>query len=119
MPTFEFIRHIPVDDRSGTYKGIPAYGNAADNGGIGPDGRPFFHQRLLIFVFPGNLTARVVDIGKNHTGTAEHVILQGHAFIDRDIILDLAAMADLGVRTDNDILADIAGCADAAAGQDM
>ena len=40
--------------------------------------------------FALDLGARVVDVGEDAGRAAEHAVLEGHALIDRDIVLDLA-----------------------------
>ena len=42
-----------------------------------------------------DFSPEVVDIGKDHGRTAENPILQGHALIDADVVLNLAVVADL------------------------
>ena len=63
--------------------------------------------------------ARIDDVGENHRGTAEYVILECDALVDGDVVLYFAAVANLHVAIYIDVLADIAADSDASAGHDM
>jgi len=80
---------------------------AADNGSIGANGRALFDQGIEIELRAalGVFAAGVHDIGKDHGGTAEDIVLQGDAFIHRDIVLDLDEVADGDIVGHVDILA--------------
>src|SRR6202008_163026 len=83
------------------------------------DGRAALDQSRAELVFALDLGAWVVDVGEHRGGPAEHSVFQGHAFVDRDIVLDLAAVADRYVRAGHDILAERAISPDAGARQDV
>src|SRR5205085_11989325 len=53
-----------------------------------------------------DLRPGVVDVGKDAGWPAEHAILEGNPFIDADVVLDLAAIADGHARADHHVLAD-------------
>lgn len=60
----------------------------------------------LIHFFYGG--ARIEDIGENHAGPAENVVLQRHMAIDADIVLQLAVVPYHRAVVYKDVLADIA-----------
>src|SRR5204862_6210092 len=62
---------------------------------------------------------RIVDVGEYRGGAAEHPIFEGDALVNRDIVLDFAAVADRHVGTGHDILAQRAIPADPGTRQNV
>ena len=85
---------------------------------LAPIVAPLFHKCRPYLIHLGYFRAGVVDVGEDHGGTAEDAVFQGYAFIDTDVVLDLATVADGDIGTDDDILADVAVFADFGAGKD-
>ena len=104
---------------AGADEGISADGVAADDGAVGPQGGAFLDEGGADLVHLGDFRPWIVDVGEDHGRAAEDAIFQGDAFIDADIVLNLALVADGDVGTDDDILADVAVLADLGAGEDM
>src|ERR1041385_703482 len=65
------------------------------------------------------MSTRQQDIGEYHTGTAENIVLERHAVIDRHVVLYLATVPDSHPRTDHHILGDHATLSDATAGENV
>ena len=91
----------------------------ADDRRIGADRRAAFHQCRPELILALDFGARVVDIGEDAGRTAKDAILERHAFVERHVVLDLAAIADRDVRACHDILPERAIAADARVRQDM
>lgn len=79
--------------------------DAANDGCVGADGGSALNQGSAEFVLAAHVGARIDDIGENATRAAKHVVLEIHALIERDVVLDLAAVADPHVWASHDILA--------------
>ena len=77
----------------------------ADDGAVGPQGGAFLDEAWADLVHLGDFRPWVDDVGEDHGGAAEDAVFQGNAFIDADIVLDLAFVADGDIRADNAILA--------------
>ena len=106
------VGDILCDHRPGTDEGILADRVSADDRAVGPQGGTFLHVGRSYLVHFRDLRPRVVDVRENHRRTAENAVLDGDAFINADIVLDLAFAADGHIGTDNDVLADVAVLAD-------
>jgi hypothetical protein len=113
------LRYVLGDHRPGADEGVAADGMAADDGAVGPQGGAFLDEGGADLVHLPDFRPGVVDIGEYHRGAAEDAVFQGDAFIDADVVLDLALVADSGVGADDDVLADVAGFADPGAGEDV
>lgn len=113
------IRNVFIYHRSGPDKRITPQGNAADNSGIGADRRALFDQSRAKLVYLSYFRPGVVDIGKYHGRPAENAVFQSNSFIDADVVLNLAVVADNNIRPDQDILADIAILANFCTRQDV
>ncbi len=83
-----------VNHRSSAHKGKFTNGGTADNGAVGPERGPFFDQGVAVFAFALNQRARVVNVGEDHAGAAEHPIFQRDVVVHADIVLDLAVVAN-------------------------
>lgn len=100
---------------------MPADCMAADDGRVCSERCSFFnHCRYIesgpdLRVFP----ARYGDVREDHGRPAEYVILESHAFINGDVVLDFDEVADLDVVSDIDVLTEDAFPADAGAALDV
>jgi len=56
------------------------------------------------FAAPADMGARQEHIGEHHRRAAEDIILQRHTLIHSDIVLDFAAVPDLHIGSDHDVL---------------
>ena len=113
------IGHIACHHRTGPDKGISADPVAADNGAIGAQGGTLLNQGGPDLFHAPDVGPGIDDIGEDHAGAAEDVIFQGDTFIDGNVILNLASLSDGDVRTDHDILTDVAVIAEEGTGQNM
>lgn len=78
----------------------------ANDGGIGPDTGSSPDRRGAEFIFARYIGARIIDVGEDTTWTAKHVVREFNAIVERDVVLNLAAVADLDARADHDVLTD-------------
>jgi len=114
------VRDILGHHRPASYKCPSSDGYAANNGSIGPDGGSFLYQRLQIASPPlGVLRPGGQVVGEHTGGAAEHMVLQCHTFIQRNIILDLAAVADCYIVGDVHVLSERAVLADRCSALDV
>jgi len=92
--------------RSGTDHAMLAQGIAADDGGIGTDGRTSFDQRRnpKLSSALGKQRPRGKVIGKNAGGTAKNPLLQSYPTVDGDVVLELAVVADKDITADEAVL---------------
>ena len=106
-PSHQCIRrNIFCDDGPGRYHGVFSNGVAADNGCVGADTSPMFHQSFLIASRTfGKFSPRSQIISKYAGGPAEDSIFQFYSFIYRNIILYLYMITDPDIVGDVDILA--------------
>jgi len=102
------VRSTPGDHRARPDECIGTDGIAAHDGGVGADGGPCLDQGGPHLVHAGYVGAGVEHVGEHHGRAAEHVVLQGDPLVDRDVVLDLAAVSYDRVRTDHHVLADAA-----------
>src|SRR5262245_47468770 len=86
-PTFADCRHTQhegiVRDLSPHHgprpdKGIPPNRRAADNRGIGTDGRPASHQRAGILIVTHDLRAWIHDVRKDTRWPTEDIVFEFH-----------------------------------------
>ena len=113
------FRNILCDHGAGADEGTAADDVATDDGAVGPQGGAFLHVGGADLVHLSDFSTRVEDVGENHRGAAEDAIFQGDAFIDADVVLELALVAYDGIGADDDVLADVAILADLGAGEDV
>ena len=113
------IGYIPRDHCSGADEGIAADGDAADDGGIGADGRAPAHPGWPQLIHLSYFCPGIVDVGKDHTRSAEDIVFQGDTIVDRDVVLDLDVIADVDPVADIDILAQGTASADFCPGADV
>ena len=113
------VGDILRDHGAGSDEGVFTDGVAADDGAVCPKGSAFLDKDRSDLVHLGDFSTRIVDIGKDHGRTAEDAIFEGHAFVDTDIVLDLALIADSDVGTDHAVLAEVAVLADLGTGENM
>jgi hypothetical protein len=106
------IRDILRHNRAGPDEGILSDGNTAQDRAVRTESRAFAHQRAAEFAHSLDFASRIEHIGENHGGAAKYVVFQGDPFINRDVILNLNAIANSDIRSDDNILADTAMLAD-------
>ena len=100
-------------------KGIAADGIAADDGRIGADRRPAPDQGGREFILALDKGARRQNVGEDHGGAKEDLILDRHAGVDGNVILNFDALTQVYVGADHDVLAQHAVFADHTAAKDM
>lgn len=113
------VRHIACDHGTRPYEGIAPDGCSADDGAVSSQTGPFFDQGWPGLIHPADMSPGIEYIGEDHAGAAEDIIFQRDALVDADVVLHLAAVADGGVRTDDDVLTDIAVFANDRTGHHM
>ena len=106
-------------DSAGADEGVAADGVAADDGAVGAECCAFFDEGWTHLVHLADFRTRVEDVGKDHRGAAENAVFQCDAFINGDVVLNFAFVADGCVGTDDDVLAYIAAFANVGAGKDV
>src|SRR3546814_12266358 len=87
-------RNISVDHAAGPDEGILADRYAADDGTVSAERRAALHQRRTVFVLAGDSRARIVDVGKQHAGTATHIVLKADGDVYRDVVLAFHIVAN-------------------------
>ena len=85
---------------------------AAHDGRIRANRRTLANRRGFEFRLTAHIRTRIDHIGEHARWPAKDIITQHHAFIERNIVLDLAAMADGHFRSDHRVLPDRAILAD-------
>jgi hypothetical protein len=113
------VGHIPRHHRSGADKRISAECCSANDGGIGTDGRPPLHQRGPNLIHLADCRTGIVDVGEHYRRAAKDIVLQGHPFVDGDIVLDLAPLTNHNVGPDDNVLSDVTVGSDHGVGQNM
>src|SRR5262249_40042939 len=103
----------------GTDERVFADRHSADDGRVGSDARSAPDQRGRVFALPGDVTAGVEHVGEDAGRSAEDIVFQRHAFVDRDVVLDLHVVADPGPGHDDDVLAEVAAFTDLRPGHDV
>ena len=88
--------HGVRNDTAGADEGIFTNLIATDNSDISTDRRTAAHHRRAIFTLAGDERAGINDVGEDSRWADEDIILEGHAIINRYIVLDLAAIANYG-----------------------
>ncbi len=111
--------HGVRNDTAGADKGIFTNLIATDNSDIGTDRRTAVHHRRAIFTLAGDERAGIDNVGEDSRWANEDIILEGHAIINRDIVLNLAAIANYGRGHNDDILTERAIGADVATGDEV
>ena len=92
--------------RGRAHKGIPPQGRPAHDRRVGPDGCPAPDQGGLEFLPAVDVAARVAHVGEDHRRAQENPILQDHAGVHRDVVLDFNPIPDDGILSDEHILPD-------------
>ena len=110
---------VAGDDGPGGNEGVLAQGDAADDGGVGANGGAALDPGAAVFVLSNNGGAGVMDIGEDHAGAAEDIVLQGDGVVNADVVLHLTVIAKDHVIADKDVLAKGAARADAGTATDM
>ena len=102
------------DDGTGSDKSITANRHTTDNRTVGAEGGALLHERLFVFILPDYVAARIHDVSEYHRRSAEHVVFQDAAGIDRHVVLNLYVVSNHHIRRNDDVLSDIASGADSA-----
>ena len=111
--------NVPDDDGPGPDEGEAADSQAAHDRGVGAESGSLPDCSRPEFLLALDEGARIEYIGERHGGTAEHAVFQQHPFVDRNVVLDLAAAADPHLAVDVDVLAENAVFADSRSGHDV
>jgi len=106
-------------DGAGADEGVAANGVAADDGAVGPQGGAALDEGGADLIHLSDFGAGVEDVGEDHGRAAEDAVFQGDTFVDGDVVLNFAFVADDGVWAYYDVLADVAVLADFGAGEDV
>src|SRR5260370_1280376 len=109
----------PCRDAAGAEEGVLAEGHAADDRGVGADRAAALHEGRPVLVAARDVAARIEDVREHAGGSAEHVVLEGHALVDRDVVLDLHVVPDPRAGHDDHVLSQIAALADHGTGHDV
>src|SRR5213596_2116308 len=112
-------RDVGRHDRAGADERVLAERDAAQDRGVGTDGAAPLHARGAVLVLARHVAPRVQHVGEHARRPAEHIVLQGHAFVDRDVVLDLDVVADLRAGHHHHVLAQVAALADDGARHDV
>lgn len=113
------IGHIFSYNGASANEGVTADGVATDNRAVCTQRGAVLDEGGADLVHLGYLRAWIVDVRENHRWSAENAVFKGDAFIDRNVVLKLAFVADGHIGTDDAVLADIAVLADFRAGEDV
>ena len=106
------VRHVFGHHRAGADKGVSSDRNPTDNRAVGAQRRPFLYQCGFQLSHAGNFAPRIEDIRKDHRRPTEDIIFKSHALIDGDVVLNLDPVPYRGIRTNRDVLTDLAGFSD-------
>ena len=100
------IRDIPGDDGARADEAILSERMTAHHRGIGSDRSPLADRSGPKLIFARDVGTRIVHIGEHAARSAKHIVSQLDAVVDRDIVLDLASVADPNIGTNHDVLSD-------------
>src|SRR5262249_50799273 len=87
-------RDIPRHNRPRGDEAVLAQSAAADDGGVGADRCAAPHQGGQELALAFDLRSRVHYVGEYTGRAAKDPVLERHSWIDRDIVLQLAAVTD-------------------------
>jgi hypothetical protein len=79
---------------------------SADDRGVGPDGCASPNPRWLELLFAADESARIDDVREHTTRATKYVIFEDDAFVNADVVLNLATIADRHVGADHYVLAE-------------
>lgn len=104
------IRHILGNNRPRTDKCPLTDGYTTDDGSVCTDTGAFFDTSCQIIAggVAGKFAARSFHIGKDHTGSAKHIVFQYDPFVDADVVLYFHIIANFDVAGDENVLPDSA-----------
>src|SRR6266566_3498505 len=88
------VRHTPGDDGTSADERITPDRDPADDRGIGADCTTALEPGGLIQRVPVDLSARVCDIRQDTRRSKKDIILNHHARVERNIVLDLDIASD-------------------------
>jgi hypothetical protein len=95
---------IPGNYRTSANERVRTDGYTANNGGIGPDGHPFFDMGRQELVFLVSVRPRVSDIGENSRRPNEYIVGHDHAVVKRHIVLNVDAISNGNFSCHKDVL---------------
>ena len=113
------VGDVAVDDGACAYESVLTDCYSADDRGVRTQSNTPFHQGGADLIHLGNLCSWVIDVRKNHGWPAEHTVFQPYAFVDADIVLNLALITNRDIGTDDNVLSDIAVLAYLRSGTNM
>lgn len=111
--------NITSNDGPSPYEGVFADRDATNDGAISPQRRTLLHPGLTELGLALDEGAGIDYICKHHGRTAEYSIFKYDPFVNGDIVLQLATVANVHIPVDVDILADAATGADTSTGHDV
>lgn len=101
--------------RAGAHQCVASYFKAANYSGIGANAGAGAYKCLFKFLLPLNKAPGINNVGKHDRRTDEHAILQHHAVVHRNIVLNFHAITNHHVIIHKHILAkDTVGAHNAA-----
>ena len=100
------VLYVSGHYRAGADKGAPADGMAAHYRAVRAERCAFAHARTRVNPVHREVRPRGVHVGEYAGRSAEYVVLQLHAFVDRDIVLDADAVAYTDVAAYIDVLSE-------------
>ena len=83
-----------IDHSTGADEGVLANRDAADDGAVGAESDTCFDEGVSVFVFACDERAGVVDIRKNHAGTAKDPVFEYDIVVEGDVVLDFAVVTN-------------------------
>src|SRR5450755_4248970 len=101
-----------ADDGARANECVAAEVGAADDGRVGSERRPAPHQRGDERTFPRQLGSRIFDVREYARGAAEDVVFQLDAVVQRNVILNFDAVADLRARGNEYVLSEVTALPD-------
>lgn len=108
------IRHVMRDHSTGAYERISPDRDPADNRRVRTERCSALNERALIFRTPVYVAPGSDHIGEDHRWSAEHVVFQLDAAVERYIVLNFYIVADHDAARDVNVLAEDALAADPA-----
>ena len=113
------IRNVFRYHSIGSDEGVSSQCYAANDGGVGADGCPFFYKCWARLIHFSDFGPGIIDVCKDHGWAAENSVFECNAFVYAYIILNFAVVAYSDIRADYHVLADIAVFANFGVGQDV
>ena len=92
---------------------------ATDDSAVGAECCAALDEGRAHLIHLADFCARVVYVGEYHRRAAEDTVFEGDAFIDGDVVLYFAFIADDCIGANNNVLADVTFFADFGAREDV